>query len=178
MTRFKMKILKTIILLTLTFILSLSEGQTLDDYGLEFHLKIDIIPLNIELDEYRIPIINIDSTGDTLLADIGVWFDIENYSDVSHEVTISDFKIINVLLYDNFYRMKYGGVIYPESYGILPPAGLDNNTRNMIFSKVETLFNEKKKKWTIYLRSQYSRNDIENLPKWVNYGTLYCLIVM
>ena len=51
MTRFKMKILKTIILLTLTFILSLSEGQTLDDYGLEFHLKIDIIPLNIELDE-------------------------------------------------------------------------------------------------------------------------------
>lgn len=173
-----MKILKTILLLTLIFILSLSEGQTLDDYGLEFHLKIDIIPIDIELDEYRVPIITIDSTGDTLLADIGVWFDIESYSDVSHEVTISDFKIVNVLLYDKFYKMKYGGLIYPESYGIPLPAGIDNNLRNTIFNRIETLFNEKKKQWTFYLRSQYSRKDIDDLPRWVNHGTLYCLIVM
>ena len=173
-----MKSLQYILLLAFVFIQYISNGQTLEDYGLEFRLSVDIIPLDIEIDEYRIPLITIDSTGDTLLADIVVWFDIENYNDDSHEVTISNFRITGVLFHDKFYEMKYEGLIYPESYGIPLPAGIDNNLRNTIFNRIETLFNEKKKQWTIYLRSQYSRKDIDNLPNWLNHGTLYCLIVM
>ena len=174
-----MKSLQYILLLAFVFIQYISNGQTLEDYGLEFRLSVDIFPLDIEIDEYKIPIITIDSTGDTLLADIVVWFDIENYNDDSHEVTISDFRITGVLIWNKSHKMKYEeGLIYPESFGIPPPAGMDNNVRNTIFNRLETLFNEKKKQWTIYLRSQYSRKDIDNLPKWVNHGTLYCLIVM
>ena len=173
-----MKSLQYILLLAFVFIQYISNGQTLEDYGLEFRLSVDIIPLVIEIDEYNIPIITIDSAGDTLLANVVVGFDIENYNDDSHEVTISDFRITGILFQDKFYNMKYEGLIYPESYGIPPPIGIDNNLRNTIFNRIETLFNEKKKQWIIYLRSQYSRKDIEDLPKWVNHGTLYCLIVM
>lgn len=173
-----MKSLQYILLLAFVFIQYPSNGQTLEDYGLEFHLRVDFMPLAVELDDNRLPIITIDSTGDTLLVDIGVTFEIKNYNDDTHEITISDFRVTNVLFYDKYNKMKYDGLIYPESYNIQPPAGIDINLRNTIFNRIETLFNEKKKQWTIYLGLQYSRKDMEDFATWVNYGTLYCLIVM
>ncbi len=164
--------------LTLLSSAAMVVGQNVTDICLKYHLEINDVHLLVDTYGKDIPTIVIDSDGDTMFANVTVYFELMDYNDTSREVLLTNFIVNSIVLFDSPHsRMKFEDFIYPERYCIPPPAGMDSITRNKLVNHIETAFNEEKKQWRITLPPNHIRKDIEGAPSWLTGAQLCCWIV-